>query len=81
MGQFTDTPEYVALAAAVEAAKGAEASGTVLLNGLGAYIAAHKNDPAALAALATSLQQPNSDLAAAIAANPVPEDNPAPPTA
>lgn len=77
---FTDTPEYKALLDAVTAAAGAEESGTVALNGLGAYIAAHKNDPAALTALAATLQQPNVDLAAAIAANPIPADNP-PPTA
>jgi hypothetical protein len=69
---FTDTPEYVALLAAVTAAAGAEESATLALNGLGAYILAHKTDPAALTALASQLQQPNVDLAAAIAANPTP---------
>jgi hypothetical protein len=69
---FTDTPEYVALLAAVTAAAGAEESATLALNGLGAYIAAHKTDPAALAALATTLQQPNVDIAGAIATNPIP---------
>ena len=69
---FTDTPEYVALLAAVTAAAGALESGSVLINGLGVYIAAHKTDPAALTALATALQQPNADLAAAVAANPLP---------
>jgi hypothetical protein len=69
---FTDTPEYQALLAAVTAAQGAEASGTVLINGLGAYIAANKTNPAALQALADSLQKPNADLATAVAANPVP---------
>jgi hypothetical protein len=75
---LTDTPEYQALLAATTAAAGAEESAVVALNGLGAYIAAHKNDPAALSALATALQQPNVDLAAAIAANPVPVDAPPP---
>ena len=69
---FTSTPEYVALAAAVTAAKGAEVSATVALNGLGVYIAANKTNPAALQALADELQQPTVDLATAIATNPIP---------
>jgi hypothetical protein len=69
---FTDTPEYQALLAAVTAAQGAEVSATAALNGLGAYILAHKTDPVALTTLANTLSQPNVDLAAAIAANPIP---------
>lgn len=69
---FTDTPEYQALLAAVTDAAGQEESAATLLNGLGAYIAAHKTDVAALTSLATALQTPNADIAAAIAANPIP---------
>jgi hypothetical protein len=69
---FTDLPEYQALVTAVTATKGAEESGTVALNGLGAYIEANKANPAALQTLADTLQKPTVDLAAAIAANPIP---------
>jgi hypothetical protein len=69
---FTDNPEYVALVAAVTAAQGAEASATVALNGLGTWIAANKMNPGALQSMADTLTKPTVDLAAAVAANPLP---------
>jgi len=60
------------LTTSVEKIKGTAASATAALNGLGAYIAAHKNDPAALQALADGLAGPDTDLVAAILANPIP---------
>ena len=69
---FDQTPEYQALLAQVTATVGAEASATVGLNALGAYIQANAGNRAAMLALATTLQQPTVDLAAAVAANPVP---------
>lgn len=44
-------------------------SAVTLLNGLSAQIAALKNDPVALQALADNLTQQSSDLAAAVSAN------------
>lgn len=76
---FIDLPEYQALVAKVDETVGALQSGTVALNGLGAYIAANKANPALLQALADKLTQPDVDLASAIASNPVPVDTPAPP--
>lgn len=67
-----DSPEYLALAAAVEKVKGTEASAIATLNGLGAYIAAHKTDPAALQTLADALSASDNPLVDAILANPIP---------
>lgn len=67
-----DSPEYTALAAAVDKVKGTEASATAALNGLGAYIAANKANPAKLQALADSLIAGDNPLVDAITSNPIP---------
>jgi hypothetical protein len=67
-----DSPEYTALAAAVDKVKGTEASATAALTGLGAYIAAHKTDPVKLQALADSLNAGDNPLVDAITSNPIP---------
>lgn len=58
---------------AVTAANGADDSIIALCTGLGAYIAAHKTDPAKLQALADNLNAKAAAVAAAVAANPVPD--------
>lgn len=60
------------LTASVTKMKGTAESATAALNGLGAYIEAHKNDPVALQALADGLNSDEPALAAAIVANPIP---------
>jgi chromosome segregation ATPase len=63
------------LQAQVEKNTTIEESAVVLINGLAAQITALKNDPAALQALADSLNASSTDLSNAIQAN-----TPAPPT-
>lgn len=58
----------------VEATVGVEASAGALIDGFAAYVLAHATDPTALRAYATSLQKASDDLAAKVAANPVPND-------
>ena len=67
------SPEYDNLVAAVDKAAGTEASATAAIVGLGSWIAAHKNDPAALQAMADKLTQSDNPLVDAIQSNPIPE--------
>lgn len=60
------------LKAQVERIKGVKASVIATLSGLSKYIADHKDDPAALQALADDLKAQGDDFAAAVEANPVP---------
>lgn len=62
----------------VEETKGIMASAKVLIEGFAAALAAAGTDPAKLAALKTSLDTGSTDLANAIAANPLPGENPTP---
>jgi len=57
----------------VDSTVGVEASASVLIKGLADYITAHANDPAAILAFAAKLKQSSEDLAANVAANPVPQ--------
>jgi len=72
------SPEVDALVASVQATRGAEDYAIQLLSGLGDYIRAHANDPAALRQLAADLDSKKDELGAAVAANPVPSDQPQP---
>lgn len=65
----------------VEETKGIMNSAIVLIKGFAAALAAAGTDPVKLAALKTSLDTGSSELAAAIAENPLPGENPVPPTA
>ena len=60
----------------VQKTVGAEESAGVLIDGFAAYVLAHVNDPAALRDYATQLQSASDALAAKVAANPAPTDNP-----
>jgi hypothetical protein len=66
------TAELDALTAEVNEVEGVMDSAVVLLQGLSDYIREHANDPAALTALADSLEAKEQALAQAIANNPVP---------
>jgi len=57
----------------VTATEGVEASAVVLINGLAAYIEAHKTDPVALQAYVDRLRATAVSLGDAVAANPLPE--------
>ena len=61
--------ELDALTAKVTEATAVEESAIVLINGLSAQIVALKDDPAALQALADSLDAESQKLGAAVAAN------------
>ncbi len=61
--------ELDALSAQVAQNTTVEESAVTLINGLAAQIASLKNDPAALQALADSLNKSATDLSAAVAAN------------
>jgi hypothetical protein len=61
-----------AITKAVNDASAGDDSIIALCTGLSAYIAAHKTDPAALQALADSLNSKTAAVVAAIAANPIP---------
>lgn len=60
------------LLAKVTEQKGTADSTKALLEGLSAYIHANSNDPAKMAAIATALDENNTEILNAIAANPVP---------
>jgi hypothetical protein len=62
------------LGTSVENTVGAEASAGTLIEGLSGYIRAHANDPAAIIDFANKLDTAKADLAAKVAANPVPDD-------
>lgn len=66
--------ELDTLATAVEGVDGEVDSVITLVTGLSAYIKAHANDPAAILAYAKELTDKRDALAAAVAANPLPED-------
>ena len=72
--------DLTALTAAVTNVKTVADSAIALINGLSAKIVELKNDPAALQALADSLNTESADLAAAVTAN-TPADPAAPPVA
>lgn len=55
-------------------AVGTMASAATLVRGLGNFIAAHKEDPVALQAMADKLHAGANDLAQAVASNPVPDE-------
>lgn len=57
----------------VAAIEGVVPSAVALINGLAAYIEAHKNDPVAIQAYADRLKASADGLAAAVQANSVPE--------
>lgn len=58
----------------VEKTVGVEASASALIAGFAAYVLAHATDPVALRAYANSLKTASDDLAASVAANPLPTD-------
>jgi hypothetical protein len=61
--------ELDALTVQVEATRGIEESAIQLINGIAAQLAAIKDDPAKIQALADSLKAESDALAAAVAAN------------
>lgn len=61
--------DLTALEKEVTAVEGADESAELLIGKLAAEIAANKNDPVALQALADRLKARSSSLAAAVAAN------------
>ena len=62
-----------ALGTEVENTEGVEESAAVLLAGLAGYIEAHKTDPVAIQAYADRMRASSTKLAAAVAANPLPQ--------
>ena len=66
--------ELANLTQEVTETEGVVASAVALLTGLSEYIKVHASDPAALTALAARLDTQKAQLAAAVAANPLPEE-------
>lgn len=71
-------PEFEALRAAVEKAKGVYDSTVAYATKVGEFIRAHANDPVALQQFADSLIAGADATAAALAANPLPGETPPP---
>lgn len=71
--------EIVDLTTEVAETKGIMASAKVLIEGFAAALAAAGTDPAKLKALREDLDAGSTELAGAIAANPLPGENPEPP--
>ena len=74
MSAFTDA--VARLETEVEETRGAVDSATVLIQGLADYIRANSADPAALIAMSDKLDADQAAIAAAVAANPLPEEPP-----
>jgi hypothetical protein len=64
--------ELERLTTEVTETQGAVQSAIILIQGLADYIRLHATDPAALTALADNLDAQQAEIAAAVAANPVP---------